>query len=159
MRSSTRSGMSNKRLLILAGALLTSPVFGITRLDFDAAMQKEKYQWIIDRENTFNEVGVSGAWLYDFFKKEWETQSFAALSENITPRIPKILHQIWIGDGVPEELKAFQKSWQLLHPDWEYHLWTQHNIAQLPLINRAYIDSAQNPAEKADLLRLELLNL
>jgi mannosyltransferase OCH1-like enzyme len=129
----------------------------LVTLPFDSAMQQQSYQWIIDRKNTKDEVGVSGAWLYDYFKKQWEEYAFAALTDCSMLRIPKILHQIWIGDGVPVELQGFQTAWIIMHPDWEYYLWTQHNIDALPLINRTYIDNAQNPAEKADLLRIELL--
>lgn len=126
---------------------------------FDAAMQQPTYQWIIDRDTTEREVGVTGRWLYDYFKTAWEQTTLFAITKQATSRIPKIVHQIWIGNGVPTELQGFQTGWILFHPNWEYHLWTQHNIQELPLINRGYIDAAQNPAEKADLLRLEVLYL
>jgi hypothetical protein len=122
-------------------------------------MRQTRYAWIIARKNTEQEVGFTGEWLYQFLKKRWEALSYEALPDCNVLRIPKIMHQIWIGDGVPDELKQFQEAWQQMHPEWEYHLWTQDNIADLPLINRTLIDAAQNPAEKADLLRLELLNI
>lgn len=131
----------------------------LVNVSFDVSMRQKNYAWIIARTNTQDEVGVPGDWLYNFLKRQWEQLGYHALTDCSTLRIPKIIHQIWIGDGVPEELKPFQTLWQLLHPDWEYHLWTQHNITELPLANRQFFDAAQNPAEKADLLRLELLYL
>lgn len=124
---------------------------------FAASMQYTKYKWIIERENTYNEVGVSGEWLYQFLQSQWDKYSYKHISNCSHLRIPKIIHQIWIGDGVPEELYDFHKSWQLMHPDWTCYLWTQNNINELPLINRQYIDRAENPAEKSDILRYELL--
>ena len=170
--------MTTKTILTLNIIFCTATLFGITPTDFpalvqeryhgnmplvnisfDTSMRQEKYAWIITRTNTQDEVGVPGEWLYNFFKKQWSSYTYDALTDCNTLRVPKIIHQIWFGDDVPAELKPFQKLWQLLHPDWEYHLWTQDNIDQLPLTNRRFIDAAQNPAEKADLLRLELLYL
>ena len=38
--------------------------------------------------------------------------------------VPKIIHQIWIGDQpIPEHCKEFSKEMQSMHPDWEYKLW------------------------------------
>ena len=38
--------------------------------------------------------------------------------------MPKIIHQSWKDDSVPRQYEAWQESWQLNHPDWEYKLWT-----------------------------------
>lgn len=44
-------------------------------------------------------------------------------------KIPKKLHQIWIGDKEPpEHCKSFAKDMERLHPDWEYKLWTHDDI-------------------------------
>ena len=36
--------------------------------------------------------------------------------------ISKIIHQIWIGNTIPESLQALSKSWQKW-PDWKYIVW------------------------------------
>jgi mannosyltransferase OCH1-like enzyme len=72
-------------------------------------------------------------------------------------RIPKIIHQIWLGSPFPEGLRSLQKTWQEKHPEWKYWLWTDEDVADLKLINRKYFDQAKNYAEKADILRLELI--
>ncbi len=170
--------MISKNFYSLVTLIVTAPLYAVTVADFpaevralyddaiplvmipfDESMRLSQYAWIVARPNTQQEVGVPGEWLYQFLKKQWAQLSYDALPSCNTLRIPKIMHQIWIGNGVPAELKPFQKLWQLMHPDWEYHLWTQDNIQDLPLINRDIINAAQNPAEKADLLRLELLNI
>lgn len=44
-------------------------------------------------------------------------------------RIPKKLHQIWIGYNEPPEwCVQFGKKMQEMHPDWEYTLWTHDMI-------------------------------
>ena len=38
--------------------------------------------------------------------------------------IPKIIHQIWIGnDDMPSHCVQFTKEMKEINPDWEYHLW------------------------------------
>ena len=39
-------------------------------------------------------------------------------------KIPKIIHQIWIGPKpLPNQYKEFSQKMIEMHPDWEYHLW------------------------------------
>lgn len=45
--------------------------------------------------------------------------------------IPKIIHQSWKDDSIPQQYKAWQESWQLSHPEWEYRLWTDSDNRKL----------------------------
>lgn len=76
-------------------------------------------------------------------------------SEN--PKIPKIIHQIWLGSPFPEKYLAFQRSWIKHHPDWEYRLWTDKSLNHFELHNQSLFDSAVNWGEKSDILRYEIL--
>ncbi|MCB1277640.1 glycosyltransferase [Prosthecobacter sp.] len=38
--------------------------------------------------------------------------------------IPRIIHQTWKSPDIPEHLREFQQSWRILHPEFEYRLWT-----------------------------------
>jgi hypothetical protein len=39
-------------------------------------------------------------------------------------KIPKIIHQIWLGGAVmPDHCKQFVKDMKEMHPEWEHHLW------------------------------------
>jgi len=40
------------------------------------------------------------------------------------PRIPTIIHQIWLGSPLPNECKVLQQTWLTCHPDWLYLFWT-----------------------------------
>ncbi len=36
------------------------------------------------------------------------------------PTVPKIIHQSWKDEHVPERFLKWQESWKRTHPDWEY---------------------------------------
>lgn len=76
-----------------------------------------------------------------------------------TPKIPKIIHQIWIGSELPEKYNRFVQTWIAMHPDWEYRLWSHQDILNLPLQNRDLYLSAKNYGEKSDIARYEILYL
>lgn len=74
-------------------------------------------------------------------------------------KIPKIIHQIWIG---PEpRLQEMMDSWKNMHPGWEYRLWTEKEIDALGLVNRRvydiYYDSGHFSGA-SDVVRHELLD-
>ncbi len=73
------------------------------------------------------------------------------------PQIPKIIHQIWLGSPLPKGLESYTRTWQALHPGWQYILWTEENVRHLNLQNQALFDQATNYAVKSDILRYELL--
>lgn len=68
--------------------------------------------------------------------------------------IPKIIHQIWLGDQSKRPEKIMQ-TWKDKHPDWDYRLWTDENLPSLR--NKRQFDEMQEMAGKADILRYELL--
>jgi mannosyltransferase OCH1-like enzyme len=38
--------------------------------------------------------------------------------------IPKIIHQTWKDENIPEQFIPFVSSWKKYHPDWQFLLWT-----------------------------------
>ncbi len=74
------------------------------------------------------------------------------------PKIPKIIHQIWIGPlPRPEKYKRWQTTWQTL-PGWSYKLWTDEDVADLQLTNSDIYYKEKNYGARADILRIEILN-
>ncbi len=70
--------------------------------------------------------------------------------------IPKIIHQIWLGDGdVPIKYLSFIDSWKSHHPDWEYHLWTVDHL--IPLRNQRSYDQTTDVVQKTNIVRYEVL--
>jgi mannosyltransferase OCH1-like enzyme len=72
------------------------------------------------------------------------------------PVIPRILHQVWLGGAPPDSVPDWMATWRRHHPAWEYRLWTDGNLPALE--NQDLFDEAPNPAQRADLLRYELLH-
>lgn len=71
-------------------------------------------------------------------------------------RIPKVIHQIWLGPApIPQEHASFVSGWRRMHPEWKHRLWGLDEVAE------EFPDSphlvGRTLAEQADVLRYELL--
>ena len=72
--------------------------------------------------------------------------------------IPRVFHRIWLGpDSMPEEYVRLGQGWKRNHPDWEHHLWAETNLPTDFERHEVY-ELLRRPAERADILRLELLH-
>jgi len=64
---------------------------------------------------------------------------------------------------MPAAFVKFAAGWRRLHPDWEYRLWGEDDVASLSLHNRDLYDRAEELCPnfsgqlKSDILRYELL--
>lgn len=71
--------------------------------------------------------------------------------------IPRIIHQSWKVEQVPDRWLAFQVSWRKNHPDYEYRFWTDE--ANRAFVARAFpdlltvYDGYRHPINRADLAR------
>ncbi len=73
-------------------------------------------------------------------------------------KVPKIIHQIWIGPKrLPEKYKKWMRSWKLLNPEWEYIFWDNSKIKQLGIINNKVYKEINNVGFRSDLLRYTIL--
>jgi hypothetical protein len=71
--------------------------------------------------------------------------------------IPRIFHQIWVGpDPFPEAYARYQQTWLDRHPGWELRFWTEENFPD-GLRRPEAAERLRTPAERANILRLELL--
>jgi mannosyltransferase OCH1-like enzyme len=94
----------------------------------------------------------------EFFREIYEKNHLSKVNFAAISKIPKIIHQIWLGSKFPELYKNITQKWLDLHPSWKYILWDDINVKSLfPLHNQAYFDAAKNFAEKSDILRYEIL--
>jgi inositol phosphorylceramide mannosyltransferase catalytic subunit len=71
--------------------------------------------------------------------------------------VPRILHQIWLGDQpLPDEFARYRETWLRHHPGWEHRFWTEENLP--PDLRRPEVyERLRMPAERSDILRLEVL--
>jgi inositol phosphorylceramide mannosyltransferase catalytic subunit len=78
-----------------------------------------------------------------------------------SPKIPKIIHQIWLGGALPEKYKALTETWIKFHPDWVYQLWTDKEMYLIKFSPRMqYVfDTCTNIGMKADILRYHILDI
>ncbi|MBI3236426.1 MAG: hypothetical protein HYZ48_01760 [Chlamydiales bacterium] len=86
-------------------------------------------------------------------------------------RIPQIIHFVWVGERpFPRESVENIRTWMAHHPDWKFQFWTDRKRpVPIPGIELCYIKDlnliqlapclakTDSPAEKSDLLRLEIL--
>jgi inositol phosphorylceramide mannosyltransferase catalytic subunit len=72
--------------------------------------------------------------------------------------IPRVFHQIWVGpEPLPEEYARYQETWLAHHPGWELRLWTEDTLPD-GLGRTEVYERLRAPAERANILRLELLS-
>jgi inositol phosphorylceramide mannosyltransferase catalytic subunit len=80
-----------------------------------------------------------------------------ARGDEATVLIPRIFHQIWVGaDPFPAEYAEYQQTWLDRHPGWELRLWTEQHLPD-GLRRPEAAERLRAPAERANILRLELL--
>ena len=72
--------------------------------------------------------------------------------------IPRIFHHVWVGpDPLPPEFVEYRRGWQRHHQGWEMRLWTEENLPQ-DFRRREIYERLRIPAERSDMVRLELLH-
>jgi len=72
-------------------------------------------------------------------------------------KIPKIIHQLWIGDKPPPS--TMMKTWKDKHPDFEYILWNEDEFARRNFVSNCseQIELIREINGKADIYRWEIL--
>lgn len=148
-----------KFLLILLISIKASAA--IIYPDFDTAMlrkgtyvenHKDNYEKNKKRYESANKKFV--ALFKDIYLRNIEKAQQFELNAQV--RIPRIIHQIWLGSKVPEKYFAWMSTWANMN-GWQYMLWTDDNVESIKLYNQDIYDLTRNYAEKSDILRLELL--
>lgn len=78
---------------------------------------------------------------------------------NTPPVIPKKLHQVWIGENlIPSEFLVYMNTWKENHPLWEYNLWTDKNIKDIPSLDMDIYRRMKNVGAKSDYIRYAVLH-
>lgn len=125
-------------------------------VDFDISMKTALYPKKLDMK--------WGKPLLDTFRALYQRNNLMNVTYAVVPKIPKIIHQIWIGSPVPEKYTELVNTWKKYHPDWEYQLWTDKEVEEL--IERGdfftsdalqYYREAINYGEKSDILKYLLI--
>lgn len=117
----------------------------------------KEFKTMIGRSYDFDQARYDSDPKWDILE-EMYVKNFINAEDHWNQRIPKRIHQIWLGGIIPDKYKVYTDTWQRLHPDWEYKLWTDADTATMDLPNRNLFDSMTNYGPKSDLLRYHLLN-
>lgn len=68
--------------------------------------------------------------------------------------IPKILHQIWIGNKpIPDLHLKWMNKFKLLHPDWQFYFWNDSNIGEFGV--EKLLEICQTRASQSNIIRIE----
>lgn len=129
--------------------------------DFISSMLREKPNQDVNDAAFINRkrlYDLRSAKFKNMFKEIYENNSKAAKEDlNQTVKIPKIIHQIWLGKAaIPKACQHWMKTWSNLK-GWTYKLWTDQEASRLTMHNRDLYEAAENYGEKSDILRLEIL--
>ena len=93
---------------------------------------------------------------WNFFEKKYNE---ILIRETQEQKIPKVLHQIWLGNYMPaRERELCLRAKNSLPVDWEYKLWRDKDVEQLAnFTQRELFNETPNIGQKSDLLRLYIL--
>lgn len=125
----------------------------VRHLDFDREMGSagnEQFVLLFQNDGDAQRLGKFRQLYVNASKRDWGKLGSAS--------IPKIIHQIWLGPlEIPQKSLAYRKSWQKIHPNWQYRLWTDEDVANWDFPNKDLFEKASSYQEKADILRYEIL--
>jgi mannosyltransferase OCH1-like enzyme len=118
----------------------------------------ESFEIMVKRISDFEPINYERDWRWKLLNKLFENNWNNITKNRIYGRIPKRIHQIWLGSELPEEYRGWTESWKKFNPDYEYKLWTDVDVDSLNLPNRKAYDSIDNNGPKSDILRYHILN-
>lgn len=102
-----------------------------------------------------------GMQLWLLGKELYDKYNPSVLAPQAELKIPKIIHQIWIGSECPEVFKKYMNTWKEHYEarGWQYILWTDEKVAKelFPLYNQKYYDESDSMGVKSDLLKWEIV--
>lgn len=82
--------------------------------------------FFISQLDQIKELDQAEAYIYPFLAEKTPPGEFR-LRETDRPRIPKVIHYIWLGGALPEEYRRNIDSWKRFCPDYEIVEWNESN--------------------------------
>lgn len=125
-------------------------VDGFFEVDFDEAMGSAS-------ERHFKLYFKHGDAEYNLFKNLYNQNKPSVYSFKGN-KIPKLIHQIWIGNNpIPTKYAFFQNSIRAQNSDWIYMLWDEKKIKAEKFADYDLYEKARTYPEKADIARYMIL--
>ena len=91
------------------------------------------------------------------FAKAYASNHYKNVPYSTEPRIPKIIHHIWLGNRLPAIYRKYIDSWKEFHPDWQFRLWTDKDLNSFKFVSGNAFWRSMNFGQRSDILRLEIL--
>jgi len=115
-----------------------------------------------DKDNSYlykgiSYYGLSNRDILSFYSNLYNKNIDYYFSTHKYYKIPRKIHQIWLGSPLPDKYKLLIENIKKLHPKWEYKLWTDDDIENLRLYNASVYNNTSNYGEKSDIARYEIL--
>ncbi|MGB4192253.1 MAG: glycosyltransferase [Rickettsiales bacterium] len=94
----------------------------------------------------------------ELLKKNYKNLKPSQAAYSPSPIIPKIIHQIWLGDNdIPKNFQYYLETWRKYHPNWQIKIWTKEDLIKENFSSMDLFHHARSYAEQSDLMRYELL--
>jgi mannosyltransferase OCH1-like enzyme len=104
-------------------------------------------------------VSSSGYTQDKILSSEWEIieKLFDNRSSVGASKIPKIIHQIWLGGNLDDNLLKCIESVKNANPGYNHMLWTDSTVEEFDFKNKDLFLKCKNKGQKSDILRYALL--
>ena len=107
------------RYLSLLLLVISSCIY--SHVDFDTSMQLSLHQKVV---HTY----YFSAQAYEAFRSVYNQYDPAYMKMAPHLKIPKIIHQIWLGGALPQEYVPLRATWHKHHPEWIFVFWTDNPL-------------------------------
>ena len=118
----------------------------------------ENYDTLICHSYDYNQERQDNSPAWEVIRSLYEKNYVQCM--DTTEKIPKLIHQIWLGGELPHQYKKWADSWLQFNPDWKYRLWTDVDVenGMVPCENRGVFNRIRSVGQKSDYLRYHILN-
>ena len=117
---------------------------------------EETYDTMIRKSYSYNQERQDNSPAWKVIRSLYEKNYVS--SNEVIQKVPKKIHQIWLGSTFPDIYKKWANSWKKFNPDWEYKLWTDADVNDVTIPNRYVFNRITNQGQKSDYLRYHILN-
>ncbi|KAF3362660.1 Uncharacterized protein PHSC3_000899 [Chlamydiales bacterium STE3] len=133
--------------------------YGFTSTSFLDAMkwQRSDSELSFIHDKDVQAVEKNFSLFCDQFKR-LPKQDYSVIPQQFS--IPPIIHLIWLGSDIPLQVASAFDTWKTHHPHWTIKIWTDQDLSDFIWTNKKVqlaFEQATTWAEKADILRIELL--
>lgn len=108
------------------------------------------------KENSYRDMNYDMRWnlLEELYNRNYYDIKHI---KNKPVKIPKVIHQIWLGSEYPEKYIKYRDLMMEINSNFEYKLWTDEDVDKFGLKNKELYYNIRNWGAKSDIFRYEIL--